>query len=575
MNTLIKGQKIKLEQLFPSLTFQVVLALPAIEGCELDTSCFGLDNEGKLSDEQFFIFYNQTNAPNDAIVMEDATHFLVDLTKLPSTITKLVFAMTIDGNCAMNALADSTLSISSGSDGATYTFSGEDFTSEKAIIMAEIYNKDSIWRVSAVGSGFFGGLDALLISFGGEPGEDDSVPEKSPTLDEIELPAATPAEEAPAAPAATPKKRRPSTKKSTKKAKEVNPVHAGFEEQVKALVKRVQAMMDTITNEEVTKSSVVMPFFQTLGFDVFNPLEFFPEYTADVGNKKGEKVDYAILINNEPIILIEVKPLNTELDRHAPQLFRYFVTTKAKFAILTNGLEYKFFTDLDKENIMDNAPFLDINLLEMTDADYQELIKFHKTNLDVKEILDSASELRYLSQLTEAIKKEITSPSDGFIRYILTQEVYDGRLTQNIIDKFRPLVKKAFADYVNILVNDKIQTALKNDSRLNDDEEVDSSSDAPEEISPDEMTSFYIIKSILAEATDTSRITCKSNRTYFGILLENKATRWICRIFLRERGSYVIIPDKKKIEKKYPINTLDEIYKLKDALLARLSDIDE
>lgn len=572
---IIKGQKIKLEQLFPSLTFQVILDLPSIEGCELDTSCFGLDNEGKLSDEQFFIFYNQTNAPNDAIVMEDATHFLIDLTKLPSTITKLVFVMTIDGDRAMNALADSTLSISSGSDGATYTFSGEDFTSEKAIIMAEIYNKDNTWRVSAVGSGFFGGLDALLISFGGEPGEDDSIPEKSPTLDEIELPAATPTEETPAAPAATPKKRRPSTKKSTKKAKEVNPVHAGFEEQVKALVKRVQAMMDTITNEEVTKSSVVMPFFQTLGFDVFNPLEFFPEYTADVGNKKGEKVDYAILINNEPIILIEVKPLNTELDRHAPQLFRYFVTTKAKFAILTNGLEYKFFTDLDKENIMDNAPFLDINLLEMTDADYQELIKFHKTNLDVKEILDSASELRYLSQLTEAIKKEITSPSDGFIRYILTQEVYDGRLTQNIIDKFRPLVKKAFADYVNILVNDKIQTALKNDSRLNDDEEVDSSSDAPEEISPDEMTSFYIVKSILAEATDTGRITCKSNRTYFGILLENKATRWICRIFLRERGSYVIIPDKKKIEKKYPINTLDEIYKLKDALLARLSDIDE
>ena len=100
-----------------------------------------------------------------------------------------------------------------------------------------------------------------------------------------------------------------------------------FDENLKQLIKKIESIKDQIKTEEATKMSLIVPFFQLLGYDVFNPQEFCPEYTADVGIKKGEKVDYAILLNNEPIILIEAKAVNKKLDKHSSQLFRYFVTT--------------------------------------------------------------------------------------------------------------------------------------------------------------------------------------------------------------------------------------------------------
>ena len=121
-------------------------------------------------------------------------------------------------------------------------------------------------------------------------------------------------------------------------------------EKLYEFVQRIEPLKDSITTEEATKTSMIMPFFQLLGYDVFNPLEFAPEFTADVGIKKGEKVDYAIMLDQEPLILIECKPCNKSLDKHSSQLFRYFGTTNAKFAILTNGISYQFYTDLEDKN---------------------------------------------------------------------------------------------------------------------------------------------------------------------------------------------------------------------------------
>ena len=121
-----------------------------------------------------------------------------------------------------------------------------------------------------------------------------------------------------------------------------------FLEKLKNFSNRIEHLKGNIQTEEATKTSIILPFFQLLGYDVFNPLEFVPEYTADVGIKKGEKVDYAIMINNEPLILIEAKPINTELSvKHMSQLIRYFSVTKAKFGILTNGIIYQFYSDHD------------------------------------------------------------------------------------------------------------------------------------------------------------------------------------------------------------------------------------
>ena len=130
-----------------------------------------------------------------------------------------------------------------------------------------------------------------------------------------------------------------------------------FKEELKNYVKRIENTKDTLQTEEATKMALILPFFQLLGYDVFNTAEFCPEYTADIGIKKGEKVDYAILVAGEPVILIEAKTANKKLDNHKSQLFRYFVSTPAKFAILTNGIEYRFYSDLDEPNKMDKDPF--------------------------------------------------------------------------------------------------------------------------------------------------------------------------------------------------------------------------
>ena len=142
-----------------------------------------------------------------------------------------------------------------------------------------------------------------------------------------------------------------------------------FIDQIKQFAKRVETLRDSIQTEEATKTSIIMPFFAMLGYDVFNPLEFTPEFIADVGIKKGEKVDYAIIKNGEPVILIEAKSTNKKLERHDSQLFRYFGTTKAKFAILTNGITYRFYTDIEETNKMDKEPFLEFNIIKIKGGD--------------------------------------------------------------------------------------------------------------------------------------------------------------------------------------------------------------
>ena len=119
-----------------------------------------------------------------------------------------------------------------------------------------------------------------------------------------------------------------------------------FKDAIKLLAERINKHKELVQTEEATKHSFVMPFIQALGYDVFDPFEVVPEFVADLGIKKGEKVDYAILKDGVPLILTECKHWKAGLDPHNSQLFRYFHTTKAKFAILINGLETRFYNTL-------------------------------------------------------------------------------------------------------------------------------------------------------------------------------------------------------------------------------------
>src|SRR5215217_8875501 len=172
-----------------------------------------------------------------------------------------------------------------------------------------------------------------------------------------------------------------------------------FKDSILHFASRVDKLCPQIKTEEATKNALIMPFIQLLGYDVFNPFEVSPEFIADIGIKKGEKVDYAILNNNKPILLIECKHYTEDLNPHNSQLFRYFHTTDSKFGLLTNGVCFKFYTDLVTPNKMDEKPFFEFNITEIKDNEIAELKKFHKSYFDVENITNTASELKYLNEM--------------------------------------------------------------------------------------------------------------------------------------------------------------------------------
>ena len=344
-----------------------------------------------------------------------------------------------------------------------------------------------------------------------------------------------------------------------------------FEQKIKDITERIKKLKDSINTEKATRTSLIMPFFSLLGYDVFNPNEFTPEYVADVGIKKGEKVDYAISINNQISILIEAKSVNENLQKHDSQLFRYFGTSTAKIAILTNGINYKFYTDLDEINKMDSSPFLEVDLLNLKDSDIAELKKFGKENFDMNTIINSASNLKYANSIEKILSEEFSTPSDDFIKLILNKGIYDGVKTQNVIDKYKPILKKSINHYINDLVNQRLQSALNNSSsEVSSELAVNVVDDNSIITTDEEIESYYIVKSILSENVTPDNIYYKDTYSYFGILYENKVTKWICRVYLKESVKFVVIPDKDKKDIRYEINNISDIYKLKQQLLDRL-----
>lgn len=350
-----------------------------------------------------------------------------------------------------------------------------------------------------------------------------------------------------------------------------------FEEQIRSFATRARKLQESVSTEEATKTSLIMPFFQILGYDVFNPEEFIPEFTADVGIKKGEKVDYAILINGEPVILVECKSINEDLKKHGSQLFRYFATTQSKFGILTNGIIYRFYTDIDESNKMDKAPFLEINLLNIKDYQLIELQKFTKENFDKTAIFDIAADLKYMNQIREIVKDEIANPSDDLVRLFLNRDIYTGVKTQSVVERYQPLVKRAISLVITEMINDRLKSAISSSEDSAEDVPSAESAEKTEPVSkiittPEELSCFYIVKAILRTKLDSCRITYSDKETYFAINLDNKTTKWICRIYIKDKAQYIIIKENNR-SVRYDLKTIDDIYQLSTQLLTRLDEL--
>ena len=319
---------------------------------------------------------------------------------------------------------------------------------------------------------------------------------------------------------------------------------------IKLVGKRVAELSENITNEEQTKNAFIMPFFQALGYDIFNPLEFVPEFTADVGIKKGEKVDYAIILDGVPQILIECKSITENLTKHDSQLFRYFGTTKSKFGILTNGREYKFFTDLDEPNRMDTTPFLTVDITDIKENQFIEIIKFHKENFDIDNIVSSASELKYLNNLKAFLTENIVTPSDSFLRY-LTSEIYEGRVTQNILNTFSPIIVKGFNQFITERVNEKLSAALNTsvETKVTTEvvkTEVEDVESVEYEVmtTPAELEVYTVVKMLAKDVITPDRVYYRDNRSYFNVLIDDNIKKWVLRYRSNSKKSTIEIRDK-------------------------------
>lgn len=333
------------------------------------------------------------------------------------------------------------------------------------------------------------------------------------------------------------------------------------------LSERIKNLKDKIKGEEATKQSLILPFFQILGYDVFNPLEFVPEFTADVGIKKHEKVDYAIMINEQPLVIIETKSCTENLDKHSSQLFRYFGTTVSKFAILTNGIIYKFYTDLEKPNVMDLEPFFTLDMEDLSEQSINYLNNFSKSNLDVNTILNTASDLKYTNLVKMIFKDMIEQPSDDFIRLVLNSSVYEGVKSQKVVDKFKPIVKRAINQYINEIMSNKFMETLNTSKKEAEIKEEPIEEQSKIVTTFEELSAFAIVKSILRKEIDYKRIVYRDTESYFGVLLDDNNRKWICRINLDSKNKHIIISDSNKNGIRYELESLDDIYNYETELL--------
>ncbi|MFY9713614.1 MAG: type I restriction endonuclease [Microbacterium sp.] len=350
-----------------------------------------------------------------------------------------------------------------------------------------------------------------------------------------------------------------------------------FAERLDSLATKVKNQANAIGTEEATKNAFVMPFISTiLGYDVFDPLEVVPEFTADVGTKKGEKIDYAIMRQGEVQILIECKPSMGSLKiEHASQLYRYFAVTNARIAVLTNGVVWHFYTDLDAPNRMDAKPFLVLDLLDIDETLIPEIQKLSKDTFDLDSVISAAEELKYIGALKREIASQFREPTDEWIKFFATR-VYEGSYTQKVRQQFTTLVAKAAPQFLNERVNDRLKTALgvSGITRTSDTPPVTSAGVAENDLNRDteiettleELEGYQIVKAIACGEVKPQRVTHRDAKSYFAVLLDDNNRKPIARLHFNGTQKHIGLLDEDKVETRHSIDGLDEIYSHAEAI---------
>lgn len=349
-----------------------------------------------------------------------------------------------------------------------------------------------------------------------------------------------------------------------------------LEERLDSLANKIAKQKAVIETEEATKNAFILPFIQlVLGYDVFNPHEVIPEFTADIGTKKGEKIDFAIVKDDEIQILIEAKAIRDPLNiNHASQLFRYFATTNARIAVLTNGEHWHFYTDLERPNRLDDKPFLMVNLSDLDRAHIPEIKKFSKDTFDLDSVINAAEELKYVGEIKRALVTQFSSPDEDWIK-LLIAKVYDRPITQRVREQFLPLVRKASKQFLTDQVNERLKAALGSGQKYSsspdeiphvDSTDNEDSIDDGIETTLEEIEGFQIVRAIAVSETKATRIVHRDNKSYMAILLDDNNRKPIARLHFNGSQKYLGTFDSNKNETRHPIDSLEDIYSFAEVI---------
>lgn len=279
---------------------------------------------------------------------------------------------------------------------------------------------------------------------------------------------------------------------------------------LQSLAQKSREYNSYMKTEEATKTVLVLPFIQALGWDIFNPKELIPEMVID--KRKGDKIDYTIMLNDKPAILIECKQCGANLSLYYGQIRNYFYMSEARLGILTNGIIYQFYTDLDRDNVMDDKPFFEFNLLNMSNSDVEYLTHFQKTKFSI----DHFAELKTINTIKQVAQREFNNPSREFVQLLCRS-----------VSTFTVKEAAKYSAFVKIAINDIIGCAIPPPRQLE------------EKLINIKLQAFDIIKSILSKIVNPDEMAYNDNISHFSIRInseKNIKKEWICRLYFNDNG---------------------------------------
>lgn len=348
-----------------------------------------------------------------------------------------------------------------------------------------------------------------------------------------------------------------------------------FSQRVSDLANRSKHAASYAQTEEATKTAVVLPFIQMLGFDVFNLEEVVPEFIADVGIKKGEKIDFALRIDNKIAVLMEVKPITMSLgSAQYSQLYRYFAVSEARLAILTNGREFWFFSDIEEPNKLDSKPFFVFDVQAYDESQVNELARFQKGIFAIEAILEAASNLSKVKSAAAYLKKQLASPDDDFIR-LVGRQIETRNLTKPVIEELRLTIQSALDTVIRDRIQDKLGVTFAQEVPVKaaPPEPVPepavggpegSNGPAPDEVitTPEEQMAFMIVRAIGSKTVPIERITIRDAKSYCAVFMDDNNRKPICRFYFNAKSVKAIgLFDATKAEERHQVTGPTDLYK--------------